>query len=116
MTTISILSRPEVFPIRSCLKIEDDLVSNYGPPEQKVVAFNINVVVWNIEDGRVNPCPQFVKIRTSPDPVATVKPFTDINSDHPGFQDVWEKNVNIRPFIANLVGSPYPQSWWKDRP
>ena len=34
------MSQHTVFPIRSCLKIDDELVSNFGPPLRKTVTFS----------------------------------------------------------------------------
>ena len=34
------MSQHTVFPIRSCLKIDDELVSNFGPPLKKTVTFS----------------------------------------------------------------------------
>ena len=120
MTTVDnrvTISTPDsVFPIRGCLKIQDDLVSNYGPPERKVVCFNINVVVWHMEGEKVDPCPQFVKLPTSPNvTLAETVEEPSWNTGHPAFKHFWGEKVMIRPFKANLVGSPYPQSWWEDR-
>ena len=110
-----------VFPIRGCLKMQDELISNYGPPQRKVVTFNINVVVWHMEGDKVDPCPQVVKLPTSPNelipsptPAETIEE-PNWNTGHPAFKHFWGENVIIRPFKANLVGSPYPQWWWENR-
>ena len=101
--------------------MQDELISNYGPPQRKVVTFNINVVVWHMEGEKVDPCPQFVKLPTSPNelkpsptPAETVEE-PNWNTGHPAFKHFWGENVIIRPFKANLVGSPYPQWWWENR-
>ena len=36
---------PEILPIRSCIRPVDELVSNYGPNEQKVVTFDPEVTI-----------------------------------------------------------------------
>ena len=56
---------PEVFPIRACLRPEEELISNCGPIVRKVVSFDSCVTVLTIEDDKVNPLPQFVAIKTS---------------------------------------------------
>ena len=101
--------------------MQDELISNYGPPQRKVVTFNINVVVWHMEGDKVDPCPQVVKLPTSPNelkpsptPAETFEE-PNWNTGHPAFKHFWGENVIIRPFKANLVGSPYPQWWWENR-
>ena len=40
------MSQHTVFPIRSCLKIDDELVSNFGPPLRKTVTFSSYIRVF----------------------------------------------------------------------
>ena len=35
-----------IFPIRSCLKIDDELISNFGPPLRKTVTFSCYIRVF----------------------------------------------------------------------
>ena len=65
--------------------MQDELISNYGPPQRKVVTFNINVVVWHMEGEKVDACLQFVKLSTSPN-LTPAESFEELNTGHPEFK------------------------------
>ena len=85
-------------PIRSCLKIDDELVSNFGPPLRKTVTFSCYIRVF----------PALTPLEPSPSTSTKVQPqpekssFKSVPTQRKGLQ-----KVSFSPFYTTIE----PNGW-----